>query len=74
LDRLSVVALVDSDPKRAGERIGKHVIQQFDPASHAGLPILISSLRFKDEICERLRASLPAGVRLVGLEDIYETD
>jgi 2-polyprenyl-3-methyl-5-hydroxy-6-metoxy-1,4-benzoquinol methylase len=74
LDRLPVTALVDSDPQRAGERIGQHVIQHFDPVSHAGLPILISSMRFKDEICERLRASLPAGARLVGLEDIYDTD
>jgi SAM-dependent methyltransferase len=74
LDELPVAALVDSDPQRAGEQVGRHIIQTFDPARHSGLPILVSSLRFKDEICERLRAVLPASVKLVGLEDIYSTD
>ncbi|MBU0623108.1 MAG: class I SAM-dependent methyltransferase [Gammaproteobacteria bacterium] len=74
LDQLPVAALVDSDPQRAGEQVGRHIIHTFDPARHNGLPILVSSLRFKDEICQRLRAALPASVKLVGLEDIYSAD
>lgn len=74
LDQLPVAALVDSDPQRAGEQVGHHVIQTFDPARHSDLPVLVSSLRFKDEICQRLRAALPASVKLVGLEDIYDMD
>lgn len=72
LNQLPVAALVDSDLRRVGEQIGEHVIQAFDPDGYADLPILISSLRFTDEIFQRLRESLPASARLVGLEEIYE--
>jgi SAM-dependent methyltransferase len=73
LDRLPVVALIDSDSNRAGEQISaKHAIQAYDPAKFAGLPILIASIRFKSEIRDRLRASINGDVELIGLDDVYE--
>ncbi|MDR3395072.1 MAG: class I SAM-dependent methyltransferase [Parasulfuritortus sp.] len=72
LDRLRVVALVDSAPNRVGEQVtAKHAIQAHDPGRFAGLPILIASLRFKDEISQRLRITATSPVKLIGLDDIY---
>ncbi|MDD5363748.1 MAG: methyltransferase domain-containing protein [Gallionellaceae bacterium] len=75
LDQLPVAALVDSDPGRVGERVTeKHLVQAYDPARFAGLPILIASMRFKDEISQGLQATAAAPVKLVGLDAIYEMD
>ncbi len=72
LDRLPVVALVDSDPERLGEQVTEaQAIQAYDPARFAGLPILIGSLRHKEAIAKRLRAGT---ARLVGLDEILELD
>ncbi len=72
LDRLPVVALVDSDPGRLGEKVSEaRAVEAYDPARFAGLPILIGSMRHKEAIAERLRA---AAVKLVGLDDIYQLD
>jgi len=75
LDRLPVTALVDSNPGRAGERVtANHTIQAYDPVQFSSLPILVASVRFKDEISQYLCASAATPVKLVGLDDIYGMD
>ena len=72
LDSLNVAALIDSNPERHGQRVGEFTVVGFDPSRHGQLPILISSVRFKDEIAASLqRTHAVPGERIVGLDDVY---
>lgn len=71
LDVLPVLALFDSDPKRYGEQIGNLKITPLDPIRHAGLSILIASIRFKYEIATDLVANGVSISHIFGLDDIY---
>jgi len=71
LGELPVAALMDSDTARHGERVGELVIEPYDPVRHAGLPVLIASLRYRSEIAARLvRQGVPPAA-ISGLEEIY---
>lgn len=71
LNDLQVVALLDSDVKRHGKRIGSHAVSAFDASRHAGLPVLVASLRFGDEIAGRLAAAGVPREIIVSLADLY---
>lgn len=71
LSELLVAALVDSNTSRHGEIIAGHQIAGFDMAKYSGLPILVTSLRYKNDITAVL---LKQGVPLQaihGLDSIF---
>jgi SAM-dependent methyltransferase len=72
LDELPVAALLDSDERRHGERVGKLVVSRFDPARHAGLPVLVASPRLHAEIAASLAAAGVPPALIVGLDEIYD--
>jgi len=72
LDALPVAALLDSDQRRHGRRIGDQTVAAYDSSRHGKLPILISSVRFKTEIAAWLAAEHGVvSTRIRGLDDIY---
>lgn len=72
IDTLPISALLDSNPSRYGERICNLEIEAFSPLRHKNMPILVSSIRYKEEIIEALIRSGAPPVRLVGLDEVYE--
>jgi SAM-dependent methyltransferase len=71
LGELAVDALIDSDAKRHGERIAGLAVEPFDRTRHAGMPVLVASLRYRGEIAARLTAQGVPSTAIVGLEEIY---
>jgi SAM-dependent methyltransferase len=71
LGELRVRGLFDSDPKRHGEQIGSLRVRAFDPAQNGGVPILVASLRYRDDIMSALIAAGVPRHRLVGLDAVY---
>lgn len=71
LGELAVAALLDSDATRHGEQIAGLAVEPFDRTRHAGLPVLVASLRYRREIAARLAAEGVPAAAIVGLEEIY---
>jgi hypothetical protein len=71
LDDLPVVALLDSNMARHGERVGPLTVSAYDATRHAELPILVASVRFKAEIAAGLCDQGVAPERVFGLDDVY---
>jgi len=71
VDALPVAALLDSNPSRRGEWVCGLQIESYDPARHGDMPILITSIRYKEEIIAALLQSGVTETRLFGLDDIY---
>ena len=57
LDSLPLVALIDSNAERHGERRGGLIIEAYDQQRHGKLLVLICSLRFAPEIARDAMAS-----------------
>lgn len=73
LDSLPVTALIDSAPQRNGERHGRLVVEAYDPQRHGSLPILVCSVRYREEILRDLAALGVAPSRIVTLDEIFGT-
>lgn len=69
---LSILGLLDSTPESVKAPIG-FPVEKFDAARHGDRPILISSLRFKEEISRELMAQGVPSHLIVGLEDVFGT-
>ena len=71
LSDLQVAALVDSDASRHGESIAGRKIECFDLAKHSGLPILVSSLRYRADITVMLQKQGVPAHAIHGLDSIF---
>jgi SAM-dependent methyltransferase len=71
LAELAVAALVDSDFARHGQRIASHTIQAFEYAKFTGLPVLVTSLRYKAEITAALKKQGVPSDAIFGLDSIF---
>lgn len=70
LDSLPVEALIDGAAARQGERHGHLIVEAYDPARHGDLPILICSVRHREDIQRDLTALGIPSSRIVSLDDI----
>lgn len=71
LDSLPVETLIDSAVARHGERYGHLVVEAYDPARHGSLPILVCSVRYREEILRDMAELGIAQSRIVTLDDIF---
>ena len=71
LGDLPVAALLDSDARRYGERVGSHLVRAYDPARHGALPVLVASLRHGEEIARQLAAAGHPRERIASLAELY---
>lgn len=71
LDSLPVAVLIDSAIARHGERYGHLVVETYDTARHEGLPILVCSVRYREEILRDMADLGIAQSRIVTLDDIF---
>lgn len=71
LGDLAVAALCDSSAEQQGHVIGRHRVAAYDPATLAGLPILIASTRHAGAIRKSLLAQGVPQQALISLEQIY---
>ncbi|KAF1053178.1 MAG: putative S-adenosylmethionine-dependent methyltransferase [Stenotrophomonas maltophilia] len=69
---LPIRALVDSAAEKHGQIVGGHCISGYEPEQHAGLPILICSLRYGSAIRRQLLEHGIAAERLVALESLFD--
>lgn len=69
---LSILGLLDSKPESVNAPLNFQVAK-FDVTRHSKNPILISSLRFKDEIARDLMAQGLSSNLIVGLDDVFGT-
>jgi SAM-dependent methyltransferase len=73
LEALPVAALIDNAAQRHGERHGALVVEAYDPQRHGSLPILVCSVRHRDEILSDLATFGISASRIVTLDDIFGT-
>lgn len=73
LDSLPVAALIDNAAQRHGERHGPLVVEVYTPPRHGRLPILVCSVRHREEIMRDLASLGIAASRIVTLDDIFGT-
>lgn len=71
LDALPVAALIDSAVARHGERHGHLAVEAYDPQRHGDLPILVCSVRYRDDILRDLAALRISSSRIVSLDDVF---
>jgi len=73
MSSLSIDTLLDTSDKQWGRNINGKVVQQFNKAKHCELPILIASIRYKNEIiCLLNQLGVPDHL-MVTLDEIYES-
>lgn len=71
LDSLPVASLIDSAAQRHGQRHGPLSVEAYDEHRHGALPILVCSVRYRDDILRDLaRLGIPSS-RIVSLDDIF---
>jgi SAM-dependent methyltransferase len=71
LDSLPVAALIDAAEQRLGERHGHLTVEAYDEQQHGSLPILVCSVRYREEILRDLdRLGIPSS-RIVSLDDVF---
>ncbi len=68
---LNVVALVDSNPQRIGQTVAGRIIELYDAAKFAGMPVLVSSLSYQCELTALLRQRGVPAQAIFGLDAIY---
>lgn len=68
---LNVVALVDSNSARIGQTVAGRTIEPYDAAKFAGLPVLVASLRFQQEVTAMLQQQGVPAQAICGLDAIY---
>ena len=73
LDLLPVIALIDNAVQRHGERHGHLVIEAYDPQRHGNLPVLVCSVRYREEILRDLAMLGIPRSRIVTLDEIFGT-
>ncbi len=73
LDSLPVTALIDNAVQRHGERHSHLVIEAYDPQRHGSLPVLVCSVRHREEILRDLAVLGIPPSRIVTLDDIFGT-
>jgi len=73
LDSLPVAALIDSAAQRHGERHGRLIVEAYDRQRHGSLPILVCSVRYREEILCDLATLGISPSRIVTLDDIFGT-
>jgi SAM-dependent methyltransferase len=73
LDSIPVTALIDNAVLRHGERHGHLAIEAYDPQRHGSLPILVCSVRYREEILRDMAALGIAPSRIVTLDEIFGT-
>ncbi|HWU85586.1 MAG TPA: class I SAM-dependent methyltransferase [Rhodocyclaceae bacterium] len=71
LERLQIAELLDSSAEKWGTSCAGHVIGQYDPQRHRGIPILACSVRFKASILQSLREQGIPDELVVALDEIY---
>ncbi|MCK9379674.1 MAG: class I SAM-dependent methyltransferase [Sulfuritalea sp.] len=71
LDSLPVAALIDSDVQRHGERHGRLAVEAYDQQRHASLPILVCSVRYREDILRDLAMLGIPSSRIVSLDDVF---
>lgn len=72
VESLPLVALLDSSPAKWGQRFADHAVTAYDPQHHAGLPILVCSIRYGGNIRQQLISMGIAPELIIGLESVYE--
>lgn len=73
LDRLPVMNLLDSSPEKWGTQIAGHNVEPYDPSRHGTAPLLICSVRFRQEIEQYLRSKGVESSRIRTLDSIYDS-
>lgn len=73
LDSLPVAALIDNAPQRKGERHGRLAVEAYDPIRHGNLPVLVCSVRYREEILRDLAMLGIPSSRIVSLDDVFGT-
>lgn len=71
LPELQIAALVDSNASRHGESIAARKIECFNLAKHSGLPILVTSLRYRADITAMLQKYGVPAHAIHGLDSIF---
>ncbi|WP_269450447.1 class I SAM-dependent methyltransferase [Sulfuritalea hydrogenivorans] len=71
LDSLPVAALIDSAEQRQGERHGHLTVETYDERRHGALPILVCSVRYRDDILRNIDALGIPSSRIVSLDDVF---
>lgn len=74
LAQLPVSDLYDGDNKRRGSDIGQYHVKSFDEASYTGQSILISSIRFQNEIKETLCETGVPENKIFYLSDVLKVE
>ncbi|WP_334158417.1 class I SAM-dependent methyltransferase [Oryzomicrobium sp.] len=72
IDHLPVISLLDSSPKKWGMQIAGHSVGPYDSSHHGNAPLLICSIRFRQEIEQHLQSKGIAPARIRTLDDIYD--
>lgn len=72
IQQLPIAGLLDSAPG-AAMAVPGFSVERFDLGQHADLPILVSSLRFKQEIANHLQAQGVPANHIFGLDDVFGT-
>jgi SAM-dependent methyltransferase len=73
LDSLPVAALIDGAEQRQGERYGPLTVMTYDEQRHGNLPILVCSVRYREDILRDLAMLGVSPSRIVCLDDIFGT-
>lgn len=71
LDSLPVAALIDSAAQRQGQRHGRLSVEAYDEQKHGALPILVCSVRYRDNILLDLEKRGIPSSRIVSLDDVF---
>jgi SAM-dependent methyltransferase len=71
LDQLPVRELLDSSADKWGATVSGHVIGRYDAQHHAGMVVLVCSVRFKSDIVASLRALDIPDALIVTLDEVY---
>jgi 2-polyprenyl-3-methyl-5-hydroxy-6-metoxy-1,4-benzoquinol methylase len=74
LDHLPIAAIVDKNLQMHGKIFGNHIVSAYDSRIHSNHPVLISSLRFRQDIqAHLLQLGVPIS-NIFGLEEIFDAN
>jgi len=71
---LPVAAICDTHPDRHGRAMGGFIVEPYNPGQMKGLPVLIASNPYKEEIATQLKSLGVPETDLHGLDEIYGTE
>jgi SAM-dependent methyltransferase len=72
IQSLPITFLLDSSAKQWGRNVAGFVVQQYNAELHGDLPILIASIRYKEEIIAHLNQLDISDDRIITLDEIYD--